>query len=440
MIVTGKHLSRRSMLRGLGVSIALPMLDSMVPALAAPARVGKQPVRLAFTYVPNGMTMADWTPKTPGKDFEFGPILNQFSDFKNDMFVLGNMADRNGNALGDGGGDHARAGGSFLTGVHPKKTAGKDIAVGISVDQVAADAIGGSTKVRSLELSCEDSRTVGNCDSGYSCAYSNSFSWRSTSTPNPPETNPRAVFERMFGGDDITLPADVRAKRIADRRSVLDLAHEQTKRIVGTLGSTDRRKMDKIQRAEKEGVIEVSPDFERPSGIPFAYEDYAKLMLDLAALAFQTDSTRVATIVMGREGSLRTYPEIGVPDGHHPLSHHGNRPESLAKMSLINQFHAKLYARFLAKLKATPDGDGTLLDHCLLMYGSGLSDSNRHTHENLPIALFGRGDGSLRPGRYIAYQKQTPMTNLYMTMLTNAGIKAEAIGDATGNVEQLTEV
>jgi Protein of unknown function (DUF1552) len=452
MTITGKHLSRRTLLRGVGVAIALPALDSMFPAMAAPAKAGgKMPVRLGFTYVPNGMTMADWTPQTPGAGFEMGPILKRFEPFRNDMLVLGNMMDHNGNALGDGGGDHARAGGSFLTGVHPKKTSGKDIQVGISVDQVAADAIGATTKVRSLELSCEDSRTVGNCDSGYSCAYSNSFSWRGPSTPNPPETNPRAVFERLFGGDDITLSAEVRLKRMADRRSILDMAQEQTKRIVAGLGAADKRKIDeyltavrevesKIQRAESAGVMEVSPDFERPTGVPFAYADYAKLMLDLAALAFQTDSARVVTIVFGREGSLRTYPEIGVPDGHHPLSHHGNRPESLAKLSLINQFHAGLYAQFLAKLKATQDGDGTLLDHCLLMYGSGLSDSNRHIHENLPIAVFGRGDGSVKSGRFISYEKPTPMTNLYMTMLTTAGVKAESIGDSTGKVEQLTDV
>lgn len=451
MIVTKKHLSRRTLLKGMGVAIGLPMLDSMSPALAGPARAGNTPVRLAFTYVPNGMTMADWTPTTPGASFEMPPILKKFEAFKGDMFVLGNMMDHNGKALGDGGGDHARAGGSFLTGVHPKKTAGKDIQVGISVDQLAAESIGRSTRVRSLELSCEDSRTVGNCDSGYSCAYSNSFSWRSATTPNPPETNPRAVFERLFGGDDITLPPEVRAKRLADRRSILDLAQQQTKRILNDLGTTDRRKMDeyltavrevesKIQRAESQGVVELSAGFERPAGVPFEYADYARLMFDLAALAFQTDSTRVITIVMGREGSLRTYGEIGVPDGHHPLSHHGNRPEALAKLSTINQFHAGLYAQFLAKLKATQDGDGTLLDHSLLMYGSGLSDSNRHLHDKLPIALFGRGDGSMKPGRYIAYEKDTPMTNLYMTMLTTAGVKAESIGDSTGKVERLTDV
>jgi hypothetical protein len=448
MMFTGKSLPRRTLLKGLGVSVALPLLDSMIPALSA---APKSPVRLGFAVVPNGMTMADWNPKTPGKDFEMGPILKQFEPFKNDMFVLGNMADHNGNSLGAGGGDHARAGGSFLTGVHPKKTSGKDLGVGISADQVAAESIGGHTKLRSLELSCEDSRTVGNCDSGYSCAYSNSFSWRGPSTPNPPETNPRAVFERMFGGDDITLPADIRAKRLADRKSILDLAQDQTKRIMGDLGARDRHKMDeyltavreiesKIQRAEKQGVVEVSAGFERPTGIPFTYAEYATLMLDLSALALQTDSTRVVTFIFGREGSLRTYPEIGVPDGHHPLSHHGNRPEALEKLSIINQFHAKLFAQFLAKLKATPDGDGSILDHSLIMYGSALSDSNRHLHENLPVALFGRGDGNIKPGRFIAYEKETPMTNLYMTMLTTAGVKAETIGDSTGTVSQLTGV
>lgn len=277
MNITGKHLSRRTVLRGLGVSIALPMLDSMIPAMAAPAK-GAAPVRLGFVYVPNGMTMADWTPKTPGPDFEMGPILKRFEAFRKDMLVFGNMADHNGNALGDGGGDHARAGGSFLTGVHPKKTAGKDIQVGISVDQLAAASIGGETKLRSVEMSCEDSRTVGNCDSGYSCAYSNSFSWRGPSTPNPPETNPRAIFERMFGGDDITLPPDVRAKRLADRRSILDMAQEQTKRLISGIGSSDRRKIDeyltavrevesKIQRAEQQDVVEVSPDFAKPTGL-----------------------------------------------------------------------------------------------------------------------------------------------------------------------------
>jgi hypothetical protein len=259
------------------------------------------------------------------------------------------------------------------------------------------------------------------------------------------------VFERLFGGEDITLSPEVRAKRIADRKSILDMVQGDIHKIQGALGGSDNRKMDeyltavreierRIQTAEKEKTIEVTPDFEKPVGVPFSYEEYTKIMLDLAALAFQTDLTRVITIVFGREGSLRTYPEIGVPDGHHPLSHHGNRPEWLAKLSLINQFHTKIFAQFIGKLKATPDGDGTLLDHSMIVYGSGLSDSNRHLHENLPIALFGRGDGSIQPGRHIRYEKPTPMTNLYVTMLDKMGVNAETLGDSTGKVDQLAEV
>jgi hypothetical protein len=453
MFVTKKHLSRRTLLRGMGVAVALPMLDSMIPAFAAPARVAgsEKAVRSAFVYAPNGMTMRDWTPAAAGADYEMTPILKVFEPYRKDMLVLTGLMDHNGNALGDGGGDHARAGGSFMTGVHPKHTAGKDIHVGISADQVAADAIGDKTKLRSLELGCEDSRTVGNCDSGYSCAYSNSLSWRGPSTPNPPETNPRAVFERLFGNDDITLPPEVRAKRLADRRSILDSVQDQVHSILGTVGGSDRRKMDeyltavreveqRIQKAETSKVVEVQPGFERPDGIPFEYGAYAKIQFDLAAMAFQSDLTRVVTIVLGREGSLRTYNEIGVPDGHHPLSHHGNRPDWLDKLSKINQFHAQLFGEFVAKLKTAQDGDGTVLDHSMILYGSGLSDSNRHLHENLPILLFGRGDGSLKPGRHVVYDKPVPMTNLYLTMLDRMGVKAESIGDSTGRVEHLTDI
>lgn len=441
MIVTRKHLSRRTLLRGMGACIGLPMLDAMRPAFAAPSRVtgGERAVRTAFVYCPNGMTMRDWTPATAGANWEATPILKAFEPWRKDMFVLSGLMDHNGNALGDGGGDHARAGGSFMTGVHPKRTAGKDIHVGISVDQVAANAIGHKTKLSSLELGCEDARTVGNCDSGYSCAYSNSLSWRGPSTPNPPETNPRAVFERLFGSDDITLPPEVRAKRLADRKSILDSVQDQVHSILGTVGGADRRKMDeyltavreietRIQSAETQNVIEVKPGFEKPEGIPFEYGPYATMMFDLAAMAFQSDLTRVVTIVLGREGSLRTYNEIGVPDGHHPLSHHGNRPDWLDKLSKINQYHAQLFTQFVAKLKTTGDGDGTLLDHSMVLYGSGLSDSNRHLHENLPILLFGRGDGSLKPGQHIVYDKPVPMTNLYLTMLDRMDIKPESIG------------
>jgi hypothetical protein len=454
MTIANKHLSRRTLLRGLGVTVALPMLDAMIPAFAAPVK--SKAVRAAFVYVPNGMTMADWTPKGAGANYElqatYGEsVLKAFQPYREDMLVLTGLMDHNGNSLGDGGGDHARAGGSFLTGVHPFRTSGKDIHVGISVDQVAAKGVGSATRFASLELGCEDARTVGNCDSGYSCAYSNSLSWTGPSTPNPPETNPRAVFDRLFGGEDITLPQEVRERRAADRKSILDMVNQDIAHLMPSLGGSDRRKMDeyltavreveqRIQKAEKEKHIEVTPDFEAPTGVPFEYGSYAKIMFDLAALAFQTDMTRVVTVVLGREGSLRAYNEIGISDGHHPISHHGNRAELLSKLTKINSFHAQLFAEFVGKLKATPDGDGTLLDHSMLLYGSGLSDSNRHLHENLPIALFGKGDGSIRSGRHVIFDKPTPMTNLYLTMLDKMGVRADAIGDSTGTIDNLSEV
>jgi len=447
--ITKKHLPRRAFLRGTGAVLALPFLDAMVPAFAS--TLAKPVTRMGFVYVPNGIISANWLPAQQGAGFEFNSTMKALEPYREQVLVMSNLAQINGRSFGDGGGDHARAGGSFMTGVHPKHTAGKDIHVGISADQVAADAIGNKARLRSLELGCEDSRTVGNCDSGYSCAYSNSLSWRGASTPNPPETNPRAVFERLFGSDDITLAPDVRAKRMADRKSILDGVQEQVHSILGTVGGSDRRKMDeyltavrevemRIQTAEKSNVVEVQPGFERPEGIPFEYGAYAKIMFDLAAMAMQSDITRIVTIVLGREGSLRTYNEIGVPDGHHPLSHHGNRPDWLDRLSKINQFHTELFSGFVAKLKTAPDGDGTVLDHSMVLYGSGLSDSNRHLHENLPILLFGRGDGSLKPGRHIVYDKPTPMTNLYLTMLDRMDVKPESIGDSTGKVEHLTEI
>jgi Protein of unknown function (DUF1552) len=452
MIITGKHLSRRTLLRGLGVSMALPWLDAMRPAFAAPGRLrARRPVRMMVTYAPNGMVMKDWTPEGTGANYTLSPILKAFEPHREEMLVLTGLMDHNGNALGDGGGDHARAGASFLTGVHPKKTAGADIEGGVSMDQVAAKELGAQLRFASLELGCEDSRTVGNCDSGYSCAYTNSLSWKGPKTPNPPEINPRAVFERLFGSEDVTLPPEVRARRMADRKSILDMVQSDTQRIVSTLGGSDRKKMDeyltavreieqRIQKAEADNVVEVTPGFEAPAGIPFEFAEYLKLMLDLTALAFQADLTRVVTLMLGREGSLRTYNEIGVPDGHHPLSHHGNRPDWLARLSKINQYHTQLFAPFIEKLKTTPEGDGTLLSHSMILYGGALSDSNRHIHENLPILLFGRGDGSLKPGRHVVYQQPTPMTNLYLTMLDRMGVKQETIGDSTGKVEHLSEL
>jgi hypothetical protein len=448
MFITRKHLPRRTFLKGMGAAVALPMLDAMTPALAATAK--KAPARIAFVYVPNGIVMKDWTPKSTGKDFEITRILKPLEALRQDFFVLSGLADHNGNALGDGAGDHARAGASFLTGVHCKKTAGADIQAGISADQVAAQLIGAQTRFPSLELGCEDSRTVGNCDSGYSCAYTNSLSWRTPTTPMPPEINPRMTFERLFGTEDLSLDPTTRARRAEYRKSILDLVREDTQKLVGTLGQADRRKIDeylfgvreiekRIASAEKDNR-QVQPTIEKPAGIPITFTEYAKLTFDLLALAFQADLTRVSTMVLAREGSMRVYPEIGIPDPHHPLTHHRNNDEWIEKVVQINIYHAQLLAYFLNKLKSTPDGEGTLLDHSMIVYGSGLGDGNRHTHEDLPILLAGRGDGSLKPGRHIVYERKTPMTNLYLTLLDRMGIQPEKIGDSTGKVAHLAEL
>lgn len=447
-VIIGKHLSRRTVLRGLGAAIALPVLDAMTPALAAPV-MKKAPLRLSFVYVPNGIVMKDWTPATVGTQFEFPRILKPMDPFRQDLIVLSGLDARNGNALGDGPGDHARAGASFLTGVHCRKTAGADIHNGLSADQVAAQALGDRTRFPSIELGCEDSRTVGDCDSGYSCAYTNSISWRGVSTPMPPEINPRLVFERLFGAD-AALDPQTRARRGLYRKSILDLVRTDTLRLLGTLGPADRRKMDeyltgvreiekRIQRVEKEGH-QLAPSVEQPTGIPAEFTEYIKLMYDLQVAAFQADLTRVATLMVGREGSLRVYPEIGVSDAHHPLTHHFGRAEWIEKVTKINRFHTELFAYFLGKLKSTPDGDGTLLDHSFIIYGSGLSDGNRHSHEDLPILLAGRGGGSLTPGRHLQYKQGTPVTNLYLTLLDRVGVHPDSIGDSTGKLEHLTDL
>jgi hypothetical protein len=404
-------------------------------------------MRLAFTYVPNGITMADWTPVGDGGAFEFSRILKPLEAFRGDTLVLSGLAHKNGYALGDGPGDHARAAASYLTGVHPRKTAGADIQNGISVDQIAAQRIGAKTRFPSLELGCDDSRTIGNCDSGYSCAYTNSLAWRGPSTPMPPETNPRLVFERLFGDLDTTIPPDVRARRLHYRRSILDLVRDRSAQLASDLGASDRRKLDeyfssireierRIEQAEQD-LTGITPTIDKPSGIPVLYADYAKLMFDLQIVAFQTDLTRVVTMMMGREGSLRTYPEIGVPDPHHPLTHHRGNPEWIERVTKINTMHMELFAGFIDKLKTTPDGDGTLLDHSTIVYGSGLSDGNRHTHDDLPVLLVGRGAG-FRLGTHVTHAKDTPMTNLYLTLLERMGVETETIGDSTGRMEQLT--
>lgn len=447
MIITKKHLPRRTFLKGMGTAIALPMLDAMAPALAATdqAKAATAPVRLAFVYVPNGIVMKDWTPQGAGRDFEFPRILKPLERFREDLLVLSGLDDHNGNALGDGAGDHARASASILTGVHCKKTAGADIHNGVSADQIAAEAIGAKTKFPSLELGCEDSRTVGNCDSGYSCAYTNSISWRTATTPMPPEVNPRNAFERLFGTADYSLDNATRSRRANYRKSILDMVRADTEKLNSRLGPADRRKVDeylyavreiekRIQSVEKNDA-EMRPAIEKPAGIPITFAEYAKLMFDLQAVAFQADLTRVTTLMMGREGSMRVYPEIEVPDPHHPLTHHRNNAEWIEKVAKINCLHTEVFAYFLDKLKATKEAGGTLLDHSMIVYVSGLSDGNRHSHEDLPVLVAGRGNGRLKPGRHLVYRRGTPMTNLYVTLLDHLGVQPDGIGDSTGKLD-----
>jgi hypothetical protein len=452
MIISRKSLNRRSFLRGAGTALALPLLDSMVPALAGPAtNGGGAPVRMAFLYVPNGIIMKDWTPAAQGKDYAFSKTLHPIETFRNDINILTGLDHYNGQALGDGAGDHARAGATWLTGVHPKKTQGNDIHAGISVDQVAAQALGKLTQLPSLELGLEDNRMVGGCDSGYSCAYSNTLCWSSATTPLPLETNPRAVFERLFGEGDTTDPA-ARAQAARTDRSILDFVREDAKRLGLTLPASDKRKLNeyldsirevetRIQKIEnRDPKAAALPAIDQPAGIPPTFEEHIELMFDLMTVAFQADLTRIITLMIGREGGNRTYRNIGVPDAHHGLSHHFNDPSKIERLQKIDQHHVLMLSYFLRKLKTTQDGDGSLLDHSLVVYGSSISDGNRHEHLNLPTILAGRGSGKIRTGSHIQYKKGTPMTNLFLTMLDAAGVQPEKIGDSTGRIEYLTDL
>ncbi len=444
MIVKNQHLSRRTFLRGLGASVALPYLDAMTPVFGAPAA----PVtRVAFVYTANGIIMEDWTPAETGSGFVFPRTLTPIQSFRDRTLVVSGLAHRNGEALGDGPGDHARAGATWLTGVHPKKTQGADIRNGQSIDQVLAAAIGQTTPLPSLEIGLQDVRMVGNCDSGYSCAYSNTISWSSPTTPLPYENNPRRVFERLFGDGETTDPA-ARAIRLRQNRSLLDFVLGDTHRLAPRLGASDRHKLEdyldsvreverRIQNIEQQDAVEV-PSLDRPEGIPPTFEEHARLMSDLIAIAFQADLTRVVTFMYSREGGNRTYPSIGVPDAHHGLSHHQNDPERMARLQKIDQHHVDMLAYFLGKLRDAQDETGSLLDHSAVLYGSSLSDSNRHTHDNLPTVLVGGGNGMVRGGRHLRFAEGTPMSNLLLRMADGLGVPMERFGDSTGALPTLT--
>ena len=443
-MTTGTSLPRRTFLRGMGTAVALPFLDAMTPAFAAP---GASITRVAFVYTANGVIMKDWTPAEEGAGFTLTNTLLPVAPFHDQLLVVSGLAHRNGEALGDGPGDHARAGASWLTGVHPKKTRGADIRNGLSVDQMLAEDIGRSTPLPSLELGLQDVRMVGGCDSGYSCAYSNTISWSSPTTPLPYETNPRRVFERLFGDGDTTDPA-VRAVRSRQNQSLLDFVIDDANRLNPSLGVGDRRKLSdyldsvreverRIQNVERQEQVEL-PALDRPDGVPPTFEEHVQLMSDLVAIAFQADLTRVVTLMYSREGGNRTYRSIGVPDAHHGLSHHQNDSERMARLQLIDRHHVAMLAYFLGKLQDAQDENGSVLDNSMVVYGSSLSDSNAHTHDNLPTLLAGGGSGALRGGRHLRYPDGTPMTNLFVTMLDKFGSHRDAVGDSTGHIEHLS--
>jgi len=448
MIITNKALARRTFLRGLGTAMALPMLDAMVPAMAATGAGIKPAIRLGFVYVPNGIIQKGWLPSTTGKGFEMQSTMKPLEAHRDRISVLSNLMQNGGRALSDGAGDHARAGASWLTGVHPKKTEGADIRSGISADQVAAKELGNQTQFASLELGLEEPNLAGGCDSGYSCAYTNTISWRTPTTPNPMEINPRVVFERLFGDGETTDPA-ARLKAMRQDRSILDFIRGDVSRLETSLGGRDKRKLDeylegirdierRIEKMEKQSASMKIPVMERPTEIPDDFAEHAKLMSDLMVIAFQTDMTRVITFMMAREGSNRSYRAIGVSDGHHSVTHHQNDPVKIAQTMKIDELHVRSFAYLLDRLQATPDGDGTLLDHSMILYGSSISDGNAHTHHDLPLVLAGGKTVGMPGGLHIRYKEETRMNNLLVTMLDKAGVHAEKLGDATGPIDQLT--
>jgi hypothetical protein len=449
VIITKMHLSRRTLLRGLGATLALPVLDSMIPALSALADTGAAPVkRLGVFYVPNGMSMPYWFPKAEGTLTEMPPTLQSLAAFKDRVLLCGGLADEPANRV-KGGGDHARSAGTFLTGVPFKLTSGADVFGSISMDQIAAKQFSKETQLASLELGIESNAMLGSCDGGASCAYTNTIAWSSETTPLPIENDPRAVFERLFGTSGSTDKV-ARLARIEQDRSILDFVGQQINSLQRRIGPGDKVRVTeyldsvrdverRIQMAEQQNSREL-PVVDQPIGIPADYAEHARLMMDMLALAYQTDLTRVSTFMLAKEVSGRSYPEIGVADSHHPVSHHQDEPAKLERLYKINEYHFRQFAYLVDKLSKLPDGDGNMLDHTLFLYGTGISDSNTHFHDDLPIALVGGKAAGIRGGRYIRYPKGTPLTNLHVTILQNMGVPVEQIGDSTGTVDRLTDV
>ncbi len=430
------NITRRAVLRSLGVSMSIPAMESFGrPSIA------EIPLRMGFTYIPNGVIMDQWRPKEIGKLSELPTSLKPLQEHTDDLQVMSGLDHTKAYANGDGAGDHARANATFLTGCQAKKTAGKDIKIGVSVDQIAADAIGDRTKLRSLELSCDGVRKSGKCDSGYSCAYQYNLSWKTESMPMVPESNPSLVFERLFGNSSSPLDQKAQLKRRALNKSILDFALESARGFNSRLSKMDQDKLDeyfsslreleqRIEREEKNW--DQLPSIKTPEGIPNNYSEHLKIMFDMMVLAFQSDSTRISSFLLAHDGSNRSFRDIGVPEGHHSLSHHKNDPEKIKKLAKIDQFYSEQFAHFLHKLSTTKEVDGSrLLDHCMIVFGGGISDGNRHRHSDLPVLLAGGQAHGLTNGRHIDYGG-VPMTNLYLGILGRAGIKASQVGDSTG--------
>ncbi len=444
MTVFKKAIPRRTFLRGVGATLALPFLDATVPAFASPTA----PVRMGFFYVPNGINMSKWTPVNEGPGFELSPTLQTLAPFRNQLLVLSGLDANQANALpGEGGAFHTRTTSAYLTGVHPKLTKGADIQLGISVDQIAAKELGKQTQLASIELALDGGDPAGICEGELTCAYAN-LSWRSSALPLPSENRPRAVFERLFGDSDTTDSAARRAQ-IQENRSILDSVTEEVGRLKSRLHSKDRAKLleyldairdteRRIEVAEKQASREL-PTLSKPGGsIPASFDDHAKLMFDLQVLAYQTDMTRISTFMLAHESSVRTYAEIGVPEAHHAVSHHRGDITLMEKKAKIDAYHVKLFAYFLDRLRSTNDGDGSLLDHSMMLYGAGMSDGNMHLNQDLPVTLVGAAGGKLKGDRHIRYPKGTPMTNLYLAMLDMLGVQVDHLGDSTSKLHLLS--
>lgn len=442
------RLNRRTFLRGLGVTMSLPLLEAMgtshalKAATSAASEAPASPTRLAFIFTPNGVIQPDWRPVGTGTDFEFSKTHKPLEGFRDQLNFFSELTQDNGRAKGDGAGDHARCGASYLTGAHPVKTSGADIRVGVSIDQVAAQQLGHKTILPSLELGIEGGRNAGSCDSGYSCAYSSNIAWKTPSQPVAKETSPKLVFNRLFG-----MNAEQSLERDQARKSVLDFISADAKKLQAKLGQTDRRKIDEYftsvreleQRIDKRGKFkpELPASYVPPTEKPKDKTEHIRQMYDLMALAFQTDATRISTFMLGNAGSNRSFPTLEIKDGHHQLSHHQKDEEKISKLQKIDHYYIELFAEFLTKLNSIPEGEGTLLDNSMILYGSGLGDGNRHSHHDLPIILAGKGNGKLVTGQHLSMPKDTPMNNLFLSMLDVAGADVKGIGDSNGRVTEI---